>query len=743
MQKRAQFDDRIRNLIALAQDGSEHSRTLLFSHISDLFLQKRPMASETQIRMLTEILKELLDQVELSARKEIAAALYELPSPPEELINIMCEDVVEVSGPLLEKAILPDEKLIHIIRYGTDSHRIHVSRRFGLSPLVRRELENAFQDLQGSKQKYSLNELDKHAEDVIPDMDEEVTANILELLRAQKMHKNNFEQTVDGPIGVPKEVQESAGDLSPVIPTHFPIHQKEKEKVAGLSIINTPSEAKAPPEAKTQPETIAEGPLEQVMEEHLHSLVRSFKDKENGFPKDMAANDAVQPNRAGQFDSTVQMADISTDIDDDIWQKVQKARSETNRQREFVRTVADWFWEVDRNGLLSFISEESFVAFGRASPSLIGEDFISLCTMPDSGAADEPVTSTFEALFEHRSSFRNVPFDISSKNEEKNIWYLSAIAIFDIYTGRFAGFRGSACAETSDDHLSMTTPVIDEQPNAGLQEVALEKYINNQALKVTSQEDMAPKKTAQGAHKEDMAQELLQNLSHEFRTPLNAIIGFSEMINMETWGPVNKQYHQNIKNILTASMQMKEAVNDVLDSARLEAGLMQINPESFSLKSILMNCQENVEAMAEEYNVHLKDNDNNIDVILYNDKQSVELCLTKMLASIIKRATGGETVCPSVLINSNAQVRVELPLLGPKIDEKDAKKIFYRHSNEAKEQKIMTSSGALKYEPEISSGYGLSIAQRLAYMIGGDISVHISQGYATHLVLTLSNHDPS
>ncbi|NOZ43048.1 MAG: hypothetical protein GXP02_07800, partial [Alphaproteobacteria bacterium] len=188
VQKKTQFDDRIRNLITLAQDESEHSRSLLFSHICDLFLQGRPMASAVQVRMLTEILNELLSQVTLSVRQEVATTLCSVTGPPEELVSIMCEDVVEVSGPLLEKVILPDEKLIHIIRYGTEAHRIHISRRFGLSPLVRHELDRAYQQSQSSRLIYSLNELDKQAEHPMPDMDEATTANILELLRAQHIH---------------------------------------------------------------------------------------------------------------------------------------------------------------------------------------------------------------------------------------------------------------------------------------------------------------------------------------------------------------------------------------------------------------------------------------------------------------------------------------------------------------------------------------------------------------------------
>ena len=655
------------------------------------------MESDAQVRMLTEIIKELLDQVALTTRQEIAIALSALSEPPEPLINIMCEDVVEVSGPLLEKAILPDEKLIHIIRYGTEAHRIHISRRFGLSPLVRHELENAHRDSESSRLKYSLNELDKLAEEESPVLDEETTANILEVLRAQKIHDS---------YPMPPETQ---GEPENTATDEATVEINTDETTADTSDNN-----------------------------HMHVPDVSFKDP--GFPPEKAANDAIVPS------SNIQMGDASLNMDEDVWQEVSEARDETKRQREFARTIADWFWEVDRTGHITFISEDALHIFGRTAPSLIGEDFIALCMAIPVEEGDQESPQTLEALFEHRASFRNVAFYIAGPNDEKKRWYLSAIAIFDIHSGRFTGFRGSARSEMVEPH---TAPVKDMP-----REEALEEYTTTQALKAVSQNlprqepmavsqnAVAAESVAQKAYNEEVAAELLQNISHEFRTPLNAIIGFSEMIDMEAWGPVNKQYHDNIKNILTAAVHLKEAVNDVLDSAKLDAGLMQISPESFSLKAILRNCLTNVDVMAKEKHVELLDNDNNIDVILYNDKQSVELCLTKMLTSIIRRAGGHESIGPSILINSNAQVRIELPVLGPKIKEENAAEIFHKleirpdHENNYLENDHKT-------EPQIASGFGLSIAQDLAHLIGGDISAHSTRGYVSHLVLTLSNYDPA
>jgi len=760
VQKSTQFDDRIRNLIALAQDGSQHSRTLLFSHISDLFLQQRPLTSAAQERMLVEILKELLDQVTLSARQEIAAALCALTNPPEQLINILCEDVVEVSGPILEKAILPDDKLIHLIRYGTESHRIHISRRFGLSPLVRHELEKAFQESQSSKLKYSLNELDKHAEAHVPHIDEETTVSILEVLRSQNIH-NSY----------PETAPEISKDEIPIPEKSIPDPEVQKD-IPPKNIAKALEEDLKGARKGTLADSVSIKTSGHAPQQHA-----PYKDQHNLFQKNIVANDAAQPPEEHDSEdfredfrensgehisehlggnaqlpiqprSIIHMNDATSDLADDICQQVQDTRDETDKQRDLVRSVADWFWEIDRTGLISFVSEEALSAFGCAGPTLIGVNFISLCKLPDqqSGTDGREVNitandknikqETFDFLFERRSSFRDRPFYISAQDDKTTLWLISAIAIFDIHTGRFTGFRGSARSALNDKQ-----PFSAVMPNAqNIQEKTLEKYVATQTYKAHGA--LGEQAAALKAYDDDVATELLQNISHEFRTPLNAIIGFSEMIDMETWGPVNAQYHKNTKNILTAAGHLKEAVNDVLDSARLEAGLMQFDPESFSLKSVLKNSQENVKRLADEHQVEFLSNSNNIDVILYNDKQSVELCLTKILSSIIKRASGGETIRPSVLINSNAQVRVEIPILGPRIHEKNTKKMFEKVKTEPDEP-IDSPENDIKYTPKISSSFGLHVAKSLANMIGGNISVHTSEGYVTHLALILSNHEPA
>ncbi|MFA7255611.1 MAG: ATP-binding protein [Candidatus Omnitrophota bacterium] len=81
--------------------------------------------------------------------------------------------------------------------------------------------------------------------------------------------------------------------------------------------------------------------------------------------------------------------------------------------------------------------------------------------------------------------------------------------------------------------------------------------------------------------------EFLANMSHELRTPLNSIIGFSGVLSKETFGPLNERQKKYTQNILTSGRYLLALINDVLDLARVESGMMVLEKSFFSVKSCL------------------------------------------------------------------------------------------------------------------------------------------------------------
>jgi len=79
----------------------------------------------------------------------------------------------------------------------------------------------------------------------------------------------------------------------------------------------------------------------------------------------------------------------------------------------------------------------------------------------------------------------------------------------------------------------------------------------------------------------------LANMSHELRTPLNSINGFSEVLYDETFGPLNEKQKQYVNNILNSGKYLLSLINQILDTAKIEAGKMTLALSNLPMKSLL------------------------------------------------------------------------------------------------------------------------------------------------------------
>ncbi|HRW29080.1 MAG TPA: histidine kinase dimerization/phospho-acceptor domain-containing protein [Emcibacteraceae bacterium] len=740
VQKKAQFDDRIRNLLALAEDNSEESRTLLFSHICDLFLQERPMESENQVRMLIEIINELISDVDITIRKELANILLTIDNPPEELIKLISEDVVEVSGTLLEEAMIEEEQLLYLIKYASDEHRDHIGKRFGLSPILRRELDKMRkkavhiepeQQSTAESKKISLQELEE-AQQNSTVLNEDATANILEVLRSKKNTKSEIAEP----------------DLSPQKGDEIEIEDENVQNIqSGEHLSDT--------ESKNQPisltSILAKKDAAQKPEQDREIHVEKFLPEQEYLEEDLEPVSLSEPEAD---------TDLSEKAEDDEVLVLDHEAPQTAPT-----SISDeWFWEIDRYGNIKYLSENAESVFLQTPDAMNGEDF--LCLWRRKGAA-EGDPNDFIALFEKRQPFRDEEFLFEISPNVFQCFRLSAIATFDIDNGRFTGFRGSAHLDDStfeqisdksstedqdteddiipDEPLILETPL--EETNHGDNIKHLPQFSGNLTNAASYDQDndaiYGSKKSKSGVldkkEKDEVASELLHNLSHEFRTPLNAIIGFSQMIDNEMWGPVSDQYRKNTKDIINAANHLKEAVNNILDSAKLEAGLIEPSPESFSLKSVIQEAMSAIAPILESKEIDVTGIDDNIDVILYNDKHCIILCLIKIITFATRHADIGDKLHMSVLVNSNAQVRIEIPLVNQNINEENAAELFQKtynlHRNE--DGKISNNAG---FETKIAAGFGLSVAQDIAKLIGGELSTMSHNGKISHIVMTISTY---
>lgn len=131
--------------------------------------------------------------------------------------------------------------------------------------------------------------------------------------------------------------------------------------------------------------------------------------------------------------------------------------------------------------------------------------------------------------------------------------------------------------------------------------------------------------------------EFLATMSHEFRTPLNAILGFSEMLRSKYFGPLGAQNYEDYANdIHTSGEHMLELVNDMLDIAAIEAGKRPTVYEDVDVRKTLTKCVRSFDTIARHSDVKLSLKMPNDMPTLYADKRSFTQIVLNLVSNAVK-----------------------------------------------------------------------------------------------------------
>ncbi|MBT4890611.1 MAG: PAS domain-containing sensor histidine kinase [Rhodospirillales bacterium] len=139
--------------------------------------------------------------------------------------------------------------------------------------------------------------------------------------------------------------------------------------------------------------------------------------------------------------------------------------------------------------------------------------------------------------------------------------------------------------------------------------------------------------------------EFLATMSHEFRTPLNAILGFSEMMRAQYFGPMgSNNYNTYANDIHHSGEHLLALVNDVLDIAAIEAGKRPMVKEAIALDDLLKDCMKSVAKVAEDGGVELSIEAADNLPSLYADKRSITQIFLNIFSNATKFTNPGGTV---------------------------------------------------------------------------------------------------
>jgi PAS domain S-box-containing protein len=208
--------------------------------------------------------------------------------------------------------------------------------------------------------------------------------------------------------------------------------------------------------------------------------------------------------------------------------------------------------------------------------------------------------------------------------------------------------------------------------------------------------------------------DFLSNMSHEMRTPLNAIIGFSDLL-LET--QMDKNSLENLQSIKYSSENLLVLINDILDLSKIEAGKLTIENTDFNLKYLLEQSIQLIQVKAIEKNVKLVfDLDKSIPEQLVGDPVRLNQILLNLTSNAVKFTNQGSvSVVVTCVESDNKNILVRFEVKDTGIGIRSEKLPFIFDSFTQAEAYITRKYGG--------TGLGLSITKKLINLLGGSIHV--------------------
>lgn len=220
------------------------------------------------------------------------------------------------------------------------------------------------------------------------------------------------------------------------------------------------------------------------------------------------------------------------------------------------------------------------------------------------------------------------------------------------------------------------------------------------------------KKMAESANQ--AKSEFLANMSHEIRTPLNGIIGFSDLLMQSDLKEDQKSY-MNI--VFQSAKSLLEILNDILDLSKIEAGRMELNPETTDIRKMAAKCIDILRFQAESKNLSIRYViDSGMPEYVILDELRVRQVLINLLGNAIKFTNEGEIELLITKVKTDRKkefINFSVRDTGIGISKNNLKKIFQAFSQE-------DNSITRKYG---GTGLGLTISNRILELMKSKLTV--------------------
>ena len=357
----------------------------------------------------------------------------------------------------------------------------------------------------------------------------------------------------------------------------------------------------------------------------------------------------------------------------DIVERIEKLRREREANEPPVLPLedVDFFglqppiteirFETDDNGTVSWVE-------GAPRGAIVGVDIAEPAF--DTGPGPDAYGA---AAFRQRMPLENARMRLCGADIIEGDWRINASPFFDPISGRFNGYRGI-----------FRRPTIAESA-------------------------MTPAENIRHG-------EQLQQLVHELRTPLGAIIGFSEIIEQQLFGPVTQDYRSLARNILDDAERLLAGFEDLATAAKIDAGHFSVTPGVTDCDWLAMRLADRLQALSELLKVNLNLVQAHPVRPFAIENELAERIFSRLLSAVIIGCEAGEELDGRFRTELGAMAKNRFILTLPiKLRSKGEEELFGSGPDTQR-------SG--EDTPLLGLGFSLRLVRSLAHNVGGELRFH-------------------
>ncbi|HEY1234982.1 MAG TPA: ATP-binding protein [Candidatus Binatia bacterium] len=226
--------------------------------------------------------------------------------------------------------------------------------------------------------------------------------------------------------------------------------------------------------------------------------------------------------------------------------------------------------------------------------------------------------------------------------------------------------------------------------------------------------------------------DFLSNISHELRTPLSVVVGFVYLLLNQVIGRLTDEQQKVLETVYRNSEELLELIDNVLWMTSLNAGDANATLEKFDPRDIVNETVKRHEKAIREKGLKIDIQMSDRDLILVSDRAKIDRIFQNVFNNAVKFTNEGQITVTIEACSDKPGINFEITDTGIGIDESKLDSIFEPfHQTDSSTQRAHSGLGL-----------GLTVARRMADLIGGTVTIHSKPGVGTRVTMRFSSQAP-